>query len=1165
MDSEERIRIAGKWWEFEPYRELRRRPGIKKPAVHEMPSLGEAIAHGTSVLYPEDPKAEKTDRLTKLRDEKVARACGYVHEPRLAGYKTPQTRRFAALHILSGYAYGRGAMLAEEAAAYAARSGASAALIADPFSLSGAAEFDQIARSLSVKPLLGATFELDEGGEIVLVARTQKGWRSLSRLITECHLSEPRLFPLATWERLAHHTDDLICLSGGAGSPIDHALARRKHDHAKETLDRLIHLYGRDHTFLQVERTFLPGRRAVEAGLIELAERTGVQLIAGGPITHAEHAHFPVQDVLTCIHHLIEIDDFEPRKPSRAEGQPEGFALPRRALNAERTFRTYPQLAEVYADQPDWVAATMRVADLVDDSVLPPRSELPPFAADEDDLLREQVYAGMRRLRPLADAAFRRRMNHELLRIQKLGFSRHFLVAWDMCREAREQGIHFSARGSVVDSVVSFLLGFSRIDAHEHRLHFDRFLPADGSKRPDIDIDFEAGRREDVRQYLVTKYGNDHVATVGAVGAYCSRGIIREVGKVLGIPEEQIKFLAKRIHGGVSPDRLERALESRPELRQSNIDPERYRWVFRLAERMMDIPRNLRSHPSGVVVSREPVCDFVPVTHSAIEAVKIMQWDKRSAKRCFDKFDILCLRGQDVLSGTEEAIRRQELDFCVETAPWDVPETYAAMRSGELIGIPQSASPAMRQAHIRIKTENLRDASLVQAGIRPGVGGAVKINELIARRRGKPFTFDHPALRDILGETYGIVVFQEQVDLLLQRFGGYTSGESEDIRESIYKKRREDFAAQIKTQVVRKIVDNGFAQGVAEQVYDLVAGFNGYGFAQGHALAFAEISLRCIWLQQHFPAEYFASLLNAQPAGYYGPATIANEARLRGVKVLGVDVSRSEVKFSVEDVRAESDPQVVLPNAGIRVGLAQVSGLSVATQQRIVREQPFTSFFDFVARVRPARDELEALILCGGFDSLFPNRRALLWNLNRADDYANTLAGLNEGTLPLEFPAPALMDSVADFTQKERAIYDRKFLGLDIEHHLVAFERARVLSRGGLTADQVKRLPPGQRAFVVGNPIRLRFPPTRTGKRVVFFDLEDETGLLNVTCFDETYQRYGAAIVCSPYSTVMGVVQDRDGHPAFLAERVYPYRPVLRDSLQPGQELPLKVADFLVG
>jgi error-prone DNA polymerase len=657
------------------------------------------------------------------------------------------------------------------------------------------------------------------------------------------------------------------------------------------------------------------------------------------------------------------------------------------------------------------------------------------------------------------------------------------------------------------------------------------------------------------------------VATVAAFGAFCSRGIVREVGKVMGIPEESISYLSKRLHGSVTPDKLEAALEGRPELRNSSIPRERFRWVFRLAERLMDVPRNARAHSSGVVISTEPIADTVPVMQSAVDGVKIIQWDKRSVKRCFDKFDLLCLRGQDVLAKTQEHVRFQDLDFDVGKVSLTDPETYRTMRSGQLIGVPQSASPAMRQAHMRLRTEDLTDASLVQAGIRPGVGGAVKLNELIARRRGKPYSFQHPELERILGLTYGIIVFQEQVDMLLQAFGGYSSGEAEEIRESIHERRREDYSSTIRDDLIGRILSRGYALNVAEEVFDLVSGFKGYGFAQGHALAFAEISVRSVWCQQNYPAEYFAALLSAQPAGYYGPCTLANEARIRGVAVLPPDINRSREEFTVEDVQSETDPKLILPNAGIRVSLSQVSGVSAETHGRSIecrKDGPYASLFDFVARVQPHRDELERLILCGAFEGLHENRRALLWAIPSALKYAATVS-YDPASLPLYLPEPKFDGDLDDFTEQEKAIYERMVLGLDIRYHLMLFERERVRKKGGVTSAEASRLAPGTKAFAVGNPIRLRFPPTSSGRRVVFFDLEDETGLLNVTCFDETYQRDGHAIICSPYVTVIGEAQDRDGHTAFLAHRVLPFNPRL------GQHIPaaveqhplLQTADFL--
>ncbi len=1167
----EKCRIAGQWWESEPYREFTTgidAAGNRAVTEEQSASLGDALSNTKGVqIYTEDHRLEIEMRVKKVRDEKVKKASGKLIEPTFTPLQRVETVvPCISLYNLSGYSFGRSAMLAEEIPAITAAKGLESALIADRFALTGVREFSNVCRHVGIRPIIGATIELPEGGELVLIARTPEGYKNLSRLITDCHLLEPRLYPLATWERLEKYREGLSVLTSGATAHVAYLVAKSRYREAKEYVERFANLYGKEQVYIGIERSYLPHNERTNERLLELCELTGVLPVAASPNTHAIRDHFPVQDMLACIHTLCTIESTDERKPQRHPDQPQGRRIPTRSLNAERYLRSAKELNYLYKDRPDLLTNAFRLLESCERDVLPKRTDLPPFCENEDAMLRSLVitasFGDGRKNRNLAN-----RVESELRRINRLGFARHFLTAWEMCRWASEQGIHYSARGSVVDSMVAYYLGMSRINAYEHKLHFDRFLPADGSKRPDIDVDFEANRRNDVRQHLSDRYGEKHVATVAAIGAYSTRGIVQSVGKVMGLPRETIRFLSKRIHGGVSPEKLEAALKARPELRDSNVPAERFRWVFRLAERMTDIPINMRAHSCGVVISAEPIADTVPIQHSGIEDVPIIQWDKRTSKHYFDKFDVLCLRGQDVLSETEEAIRLQEVGFSVLNVPLDDPETYRAMQAGQLIGIPQSASPAMRQAHIRIKTQNLTDASLVQAGIRPGVGGAVKINELIERRRGKAFRYEHPLLEGILGNTYGVIVFQEQVDQLLTTFGGYTPGEAEDIRESIYKMRRESFADSIRQEVLKRIVNRGFAQGVAEHVYEMVAGFEGYGFAQGHALAFAEISIRCIYLQQNYPAPYFTALLNAQPAGYYPPATITNEARVRGITIFGPDVNRSLDKFSVEEVRS-TEPEIVIPKGGIRTGFSQIKGLSKTLVERFVAEKEagaFASFFDFVARTQPNRDELEVLILSGVFDSYHNNRRALLWAIPEAIRYSSEVNGLGVGTLPLTFEEPSLPEGINDFTPKERAIYEREFLGHDVDHHLMAYERSKVLAKGGIRAADVSHLKPGTKAMIVGNPIRLRFPPTKSGKRVVFFDLEDESGLANVTCFDDTYMKYGHAIVCSQYVAIRGEAQDRDGHIAFLAHSVFTYRPTLSDDLPLDTDLPLKRGDYLVG
>ncbi|MBS1700872.1 MAG: DNA polymerase III subunit alpha [Armatimonadetes bacterium] len=1157
-------REIGQWWERESPLEYRR-------FVDSMGTIREE--HNAFQYRREARTLERLSQMMRVRDEKVAKAMGYAPEPNYQSFKHDDVdpEPYALLFAQSGCAFGRSTMAVQDIFSYAETQSYEATLLADPFSLVGAVEFAKVARELERKPLIGAAFEMEEGGEIVLVAQTKVGYRSLSRLITACHQDEPRLYPLCTWERLERHCEDLLCLTGGDNGPINRFITKDCVDDGEAYLDRFIGLYGAHKVFVQIERCYLPWEIRTNRILLDLAESRKLTAVAGNGVTHHNPADFPAQDMLVCIETLCGIEEIVGRKPLRTLGQPPIVERPRRALNAERYLRSASQMREIFADRPDLLNNTKRLSDLCDGHVLPTRTQLPQFDENEAGKLCSIVREESRGLpRWLSKSTLPRKwqLELELKRIIDRGFAGHFLVAWDMCRWAKSQGIVFSGRGSVVDSAVAYCLGLSRIDAYEHDLHFDRFLPPeDDSKRPDIDIDFEARRRDDVRNYLVQKYGPEHVATVGAIGTFNTRGIVREVGKVLGIPPDDLSYLAKRIHGSVSPARIEAAIEAKPELRNSNIPRERFHLVFELAKVLQDIPRNLRAHSSGVVISRAPIADTVPVVPSAVDGIQILQWDKRSAKHYFDKFDILCLRGNDVLSDAMDRIQAHTPDFSVFNLPLDDENVYRTMRTGELIGVPQSASPAMRQAHIRIKTKNLKEASLVQAGIRPGVGGAVKLNELILRKNGKkPVPDTHPLLQKILGNTYGLIVFQEQVDMLLQEFGGYTAGQAEEIREDIYKKRREKDVQRIHDEVLGQFLERGHSPEVAEQVYSLVAQFQGYGFAEGHALAFAEISVRSIYCQQNYPTEYFAALLDAQPAGYYGPCTLVNEARNRGVVILPPDVNASNLKYRVEDVIVDGKPRLALPNKGIRVALSEIMNVSKKLLERIVehrRGYPYTSFYNFVSRVHPNRDELEWLILSGALDDLHSNRRAMLWAIPKALRYANSVRKMND-TLPIFLPEPEMPTDIQDFNVHEKAVQERRLLGLNVKAHLMAFEREKVKSKGGITSAEASRLPSGEKAIVVGNPIRLRFPPTESGKRVLFFDLEDESGLLNVTCFDETYQRYGHNVICHKYVTLRGEAQDRDGHIAFLASHIFPYHAEIYKHLREDESLPLPVADFLV-
>lgn len=1105
---------TGRWWQGEPEREFKRyldNGGVIREAMRELKPLS---TRAFSAQTENQEKAHTVDYEVLKREAKDAREM-------LIKMKAEQMRSknsaFVPLHSISAYSFGRSSLYPEEIATYAFAGGMSAVAMVDRFSLAGSVTFARACKQTGVKPIIGASVEMEDGGELVLLIENQKGWKNLCRLLSVCHLDEPRLFPLCNWKRLQSHAEGLVCLSGGHYGPINQALMCGRSDEARQALQKLQSVFGRSHLFVEIERSFAPWEKHVNKKLIEIAREQQIQLVACGISTHAKKEDFAVQDALLCAETLCTVEEIIGRKPQRHETQKAVSEKPLRWINSERFFKSGREWERLFSDLPECIANTMAVAERFPDEPLPPRPPFPKFDEHPEHTLRSVVFQGANEKYKHITKPILSRLSGELRRINELGYASHFLAMWEACHWAKSKGMLYSARGSVVDSAVAFCLGLSRVDALKHDLHFDRFLPPDGSKRPDIDIDFEFRKRDDVREFFKQRYGEDKVAGISAIPTYQGRGIVRMIGKALMIPEQAIDYLAKRLHGSVSGRRMEDAIKARPELRDSGIPAERFLLLFDLASRIDGLPRGMATHSSGLIISSEPICETAPIMQAAIPNVPIIQWDKYSAKYFFDKYDVLCLRGQDVLAGTGHD---------TELISMEEPAVYDKFQQGDLIGIPQSASPAMRQAHIRLRTANLHDASLVQAGIRPGVGGAVKINALIKRRRGiEKYVYPHPLFEEILGLSYGIIVFQEQVDQLLQAFCGYTAGEAEEIREKIHKYRAQDWGQTVHDPIVSRCLEKGFSLEIAEHVFELVSGFRGYGFAQGHALAFAEISIRCVYCMEKYPSEYFAALLSAQPAGYYGPATIANEARHKGVAILGPCVNHSD---NISKAHAND----------IRVGLHQIFALSENTRERILQHKPYRNLVDFCSKIRPNSNEIESLILCGALDSFCTNRRAMLWAIPELIAVAQSvknqyeLYGQSEITLP-ETP---------DFTPYEKAVLERAMLNMDVKTHLMAFERSRVKEKGALTCKEAMKLNDGDEAYVVGLAMRLRFPPTASGRRIVFFDLEDETALLNVTCFDETYQRDGHTIICSPFVTLQGVAQERDGHMAFLANRVFPFQ-----------------------
>jgi error-prone DNA polymerase len=766
--------------------------------------------------------------------------------------------------------------------------------------------------------------------------------------------------------------------------------------------------------------------------------------------------------------------------------------------------------------------------------------EFDPAAGDPNRLLRDLVWRGAkeryRRITPPIQA----RLEHELNVIEQLGFASYFLLVWDVVRFARSRGIRCAGRGSAADSAVAYCLYITEVDAIARGLLFERFLSLERAENPDIDVDFDARRRDEVAAYVYERWGREHVAAVATYNTFQARSAIRDLGKAMGFAESTLDWLAKRIPWFTPADGVIPLIERLPELRTAEIPWGKLEGLLKAAAAVAHLPRFLGTHLGGLVISGRPLLEVTPLQISA-KGVAITQFDKEYVEDLgLIKLDLLSLRTLAAVEDAAIVLRREGIDPDAIVA--EDPETYAMLGRGETIGVFQLESPAQRQLQARLQANRYEDLVASVALIRPGPIQGNMVDPFLARRKGEePIVYLHPRLEPILKKTYGVVLFQEQAIEIATVIAGFSPGEADQLRRVMTKGRNPEDMAALGRLFREKAVQNGVEEAVADTIFTYIRGYASYGFCEAHAAAFANTAYKTAYLVRHHPAEYFAALMSAQPMGYYPINVLAGDARRRGVGLLPLDLNRSDVAFSVEEWTQEAWERLwadepfppPYPESGkaIRIGLQQVKGLGTAAAEAIVaaRGNGYHSLLDLCQRTagQVSRDGLEALISAGALDSLHPNRRALLWALPEVMAAARAEEGAQGSLL-----GGALPTAIPDWSWTEKYAKEYEYLGLMVRGHVMAFHRANLEREGYLTAAAAKALPAGTLVKVAGVPICPHRPPTRSGKTVVFLSLEDETGLVDLTVFEDVYQRFGHLIFTHPRPPLaaLGRIERRDGH-----------------------------------
>ena len=1001
---------------------------------------------------------------------------------------------FVHLHVHSPFSFLDGASPLERLIDRAAELGMEALALTDHDNVCGAVRFHRLAQGKGIKPIQGVEITLAGGGHLTLLAKGPGGYGNICRLITKAHLDNPRGTPQITPEDLARHKDGLIVLSGCRRGPIASSLLQGDYDGARELAEWYKRTWGQDF-YLELPPPHLPGGRRLNRLLAELGDVLAIPLVAAGNVHYAEKADYPVCDLLACLRTGTTLEDVHPLRP----------------LNGEDYLKSSREMETLFADYPEALENSCKIAAACEPSLDLDRNFFPRYPTEEkaSHLLRRLVWDGAHQRYGSLSTGVRERLEHELAIIEQLDVADYFLVVWDVVRFANAKGIRYAGRGSAADSAVAYCLGITEVDAIARGLLFERFLSLERAQKPDIDIDFDARYRDLVADYVYDKYGAEHVASVCTFNTFRARSAIREVGKALGFAPEELDALAKRFPH-IPADAIEPALDHFPEL--SFLKGERrYRLLWRLCAAVAGLPRFIGTHLGGLVISGVPLVEITPLQQAAKGAL-IAQFDKDDIEDLgLLKLDLLSLRTLSVVEDAVAAISRADDDFSYLHIPLDDEETYQMLGRGETIGVFQLESPAQRALQARLGAKGIEDIVASVALIRPGPIKGDMVEPFIARRQGKEETeYLHPRLEPILAKTYGVILFQEQVLEIAIAVGGFSPGEADNLRKVLSSLRSQRELDELGRQFIARAQTNGIDAQRAEAIFSLIAGYAGYGFCEAHAAAFGTTAYKTAYLAAHYPAEFFAALLNHQPMGFYPPQTIRLEASRRGITFLPVDIN-------------ESGPDYLPGEGTIRISLGQVKDMGAQHLEAILKAReagPFAGLEDFCRRVRLPRNIIANLILVGAFDGLHPNRRALLWQLGRGD-----------GTELL--PPP----QIEDFSPYQKFLYEYSLLGLTAGGHLIGFLRPKLGQRGILARAQLDSLPDGKKVQVAGLVIRPHRPPTKSGRTVVFLTLEDETGIIDVTVFENVYRRFGHLLFSHPALIIEGTLQKRGAGLGIIARR----------------------------
>lgn len=1069
--------------------------------------------------------------------------------------------QFVHLHCHSHYSLLDGASSISKLVNRAKDHGMNALALTDHGNLHGALEFYKTAKKAEINPIIGyeayvapgsrftrgdATRAKEAAYHLTLLAKNRTGFKNLIKLASKASLEGFYFKPRIDRELLEAHSEGIICLSGCVSSEFSRAILNQKDTEKaeKEAIEiaQWFHTVFQDRYFIEVMNNNLEIQRLQLEGAVNIANKVGLPVVATSDAHYAEKADAEIQDVLLCINTGKFRTD-----SARMKMEGDQFYL-----------RSPQEMYENFQGLEDAVARSQEIADTVDIDLELGKRYFPVYQLDKkctpDEYLREvctlglkQRYAGNEEMLPggeLSEVA-QARLDRELGVIERLGFANYFLIVWDFVKHSRDCGVPNTARGSGVGALVCYALYLSHVCPIKYDLLFERFLDENRLEAPDIDIDFCKERRTEIIQYVRDKYGEENVAQIGTFGTLAAKAAIKDVGRALGIPLVRVNQITEMV-----PDELKitigKALEKNVELKQVYDTDEEIRELLDIAKRLEGNARNVGTHAAAVVIADEPLTEYVPLGRVSGKTDIITQWSMNDVEDAgLLKMDFLGLKNLTILSKSVDIIREtrgEELD--IHKFPLEDKDTYALLQRGETKGVFQLESGGIRDLLQRMKPDHFRDIIATNALYRPGPLEGGMVDDYVAVKHGrKQPEYLHEVLEEILEETNGVMVYQEQVMRILNRLGGIELASAYTCIKAISKK-KEAIIASNEEQFLKGSTEKGLTAKQAQELWDMILKFAGYGFNKSHSTAYALVAYQTAYLKAHYPVEFMAALLSGDIPGRNFKRKDSLVEHLEDcermkIEVVAPDVNHSFVDFAVRDDR-------------ILFGLSAIKGCGGSAGESIVaaREQdgPFTSIFDFCERIDPAdcnRSTVETLIKAGAFDSLGARRAQLMAVVEKAIQAgAAALADRKSGQMnffeAIEEPEPSKgagqqsLPDIEEFPEKSKLSMEKEVLGMYLSAHPMAEYQQQLTSFCSHTSNQLGDVKDRSEVIVGGMISSIKLANTRNPKpgapsRYANFDLEDMEGAVRCICWPDGYEAQGQYIEAERVVIMRATVDKRGG------------------------------------